>query len=166
MSTPPPSLSLRGVRENNLRVFDLDLPHDRLVVFTGRSGSGKSSLAHDVLFREGERRYLATLSARARRLFGRLERPRVDSIDGVRAVVAVNQRVFLHQPRSTVGTLSGLGDELRLLFARFGTQSCPSCARARPDGTPRREGYTCRCGEAGSKYCVFSKVSWRKMPTL
>ncbi len=115
-------LSIRGARANNLVGVDLDLPHDQLVVFTGVSGSGKSSLAFDTIFREGERRYLATLSLHTRRLFGRAVRPSVDSIDGVRPTIAIDQRAVTDNPRSTVGTLSEIGDELRLLWARFGTR--------------------------------------------
>ncbi|MEQ8273367.1 MAG: hypothetical protein RMA76_08465 [Deltaproteobacteria bacterium] len=115
-------LSIRGARANNLVGVDLDLPHDRLVVFTGVSGSGKSSLAFDTIFREGERRYLATLSLHTRRLLGRAVRPPVDSIEGVRPTIAIDQRAVTDNPRSTVGTLSEIGDELRLLWARFGTR--------------------------------------------
>ena len=144
---PQPTLSLCGVREHNLRAFDLDLPHGCIVAITGRSGSGKSSLAFDTVFREGERRYLASLSPHARRLFGRVERPRVTSIEGVRPVIAVDQRIILRSPRSTVGTLSTMGDELRLLLARFGTQSCPACSRPRPASPlPRAQSVTCACG--------------------
>ncbi|MEQ9501791.1 MAG: ATP-binding cassette domain-containing protein [Deltaproteobacteria bacterium] len=115
-------LSIRGARANNLVGVDLDLPHDRLVVFTGVSGSGKSSLAFDTIFREGERRYLATLSLHTRRLLGRAVRPPVDSIEGVRPTIAIDQRAVTDNPRSTVGTLSEIGDELRLLWARFGVR--------------------------------------------
>ncbi len=115
-------LRIRGARANNLTGIDLDLPHDQLVVFTGVSGSGKSSLAFDTIFREGERRFLATLSLHTRRLLGRAVRPPVDSIDGVRATIAIDQRAATNNPRSTVGTLSEIGDELRLLWARFGSR--------------------------------------------
>lgn len=116
-------LRIRGARANNLTGIDLDLEHDELVVFTGVSGSGKSSLAFDTIFREGERRFLGTLSAHMRRLLGRAVRPEVDSIDGVRAAIAIDQRAATSNPRSTVGTLSEIGDELRLLWARFGVRA-------------------------------------------
>lgn len=120
MPRDEPVLRIRGAAENNLREIDLDLPHDALVVFTGVSGSGKSSLAFDTIFREGERRYLQTLSLHTQRLVGRLARPRVASIDGVRPAIAIDQSAASSNPRSTVGTLSEIGDELRLLWARFG----------------------------------------------
>ncbi len=113
-------LTIRGARENNLRGVDLDLPREQLIVITGVSGSGKSSLARDTIFREGQRRYLESLSLRARLALGKLQRPAVDHMDGLSPALAVDQRTVVRNPRSTVGTLSGLYDLLRLLFARVG----------------------------------------------
>ncbi|MCX6561470.1 MAG: excinuclease ABC subunit UvrA [Candidatus Aminicenantes bacterium] len=122
--TPPlptlPSIRVRGARQNNLRSLDTDIPHDRLTVVTGVSGSGKSSLAFDVVFREAQRRYLESFSASARLVMGKLLRPEVDHIDGLRPAVAVSQRTTASGPRSTVGTLTELLDLLRLLMARIG----------------------------------------------
>jgi excinuclease ABC subunit A len=117
---PGGALIVRGAREHNLRGFDLTLPRGRLVVITGVSGSGKSSLAFDTLFREGQRRFLETLPAFARSFAGSLARPEVTAVEGLGPAVAVGQRLSLNQPRSTVGTLSELWDLLRLLFARLG----------------------------------------------
>ncbi|MDD8026982.1 MAG: excinuclease ABC subunit UvrA [Acidobacteriota bacterium] len=117
---PPPAVRVRGARQNNLRAVDADIPHDRLTVVTGVSGSGKSSLAYDVVFREAQRRYLESFSAAARLAMGKLQRPDVDHIDGLRPAVAVSQRTTVAGPRSTVGTLTELLDLLRLLMARIG----------------------------------------------
>ena len=121
------SLIIHGAQEHNLRALDIVLPHDRLILITGVSGSGKSSLAFDTIFKEGERRYFATLSERARALFTKIRRPQVRSIEGVRAAIAVDQRASVKSPRSTVGTLSELSDGLRLLFARFSKRPCAKC---------------------------------------
>ncbi len=123
-SDPSPSgplaLRVRGARQNNLRALDADIPHDRLTVITGVSGSGKSSLAYDVIFREAQRRYLEAFSASARMALGKLMRPEVDHIEGLRPALAVSQRTTVSGPRSTVGTLTELYDLLRLLMARLG----------------------------------------------
>ena len=111
---------LRGARENNLRDIDVDIPHGSLTVVTGVSGSGKSSLAFDTLFREGQRRYLESLSSYARLTLGKLERPAAERIEGVLPALAIDQRAAISSPRSTVGTVSELYDYLRLLFARVG----------------------------------------------
>ena len=117
---PGAELTLRGAREHNLQGFDLAIPRGRLTVITGVSGSGKSSLAFDTLFREGQRRFLETLPAFARQFAGGLARPAVTAIEGLGPAVAVGQRISLNQPRSTVGTLTEVWDLLRLLFARLG----------------------------------------------
>jgi len=122
MSSSPecPILRVRGARQNNLRSLDADIPHDRLTVVTGVSGSGKSSLAYDVVFREAQRRYLEAFSASARMALGKLMRPEVDHIEGLRPALAVSQRTTVSGPRSTVGTLTEIHDLLRLLLARLG----------------------------------------------
>ena len=116
----PSSIRVLGARQHNLRGFDVEIPHGKLTVITGVSGSGKSSLAYDTLFREGQRRYLESISSYARQSLGKLERPDVDRIEGIPAALAVDQRAVARSPRSTVGTISELYDHLRLLFARVG----------------------------------------------
>jgi len=118
---PVDVISVRGASEHNLKGIDVDLPRGALVVVSGVSGSGKSSLAHDTIYREAQRRYLETFSSYARQFLGRMSRPAVTSVDGLSPAIAVDQRSTLRHPRSTVGTLSGLHDDLRLLFARLGT---------------------------------------------
>jgi len=112
---------IRGAREHNLKNIDLDIPRERLVVITGLSGSGKSSLAFDTIYAEGQRRYLESLSAYARQFLGMLERPDVDFIDGLSPVIAIEQKTVSQNPRSTVGTVTEVYDFLRLLYARVAT---------------------------------------------
>ena len=121
------SIYIRGARQNNLKGFDLRIPRNRFVVITGVSGSGKSSLAFDTLFAEGQRRYLEALSTYARQMAGRLNAPLVDEIEGLSPSIAIEQKGLPHNPRSTVGTLTEIYDYLRLLFARLGTIFCPNC---------------------------------------
>ncbi len=121
------SISIRGARQHNLKNIDLTVPRNKFVVITGVSGSGKSSLAFDTLFAEGQRRYLEALSTYARQMVGRLSAPLVDEIEGLSPSIAIEQKGLPHNPRSTVGTLTELYDYLRLLFARLGTIFCPNC---------------------------------------
>ncbi|WP_066800525.1 excinuclease ABC subunit UvrA [Moraxella oblonga] len=118
-------ISIRGARTHNLKNIDLDIPRDKLVVITGLSGSGKSSLAFDTLYAEGQRRYVESLSAYARQFLSQMEKPDVDSIDGLSPAIAIEQKSTSHNPRSTVGTITEVYDYLRLLFARVGTPFCP-----------------------------------------
>ncbi len=120
-------LIVQGAREHNLRGVDIDLPRDRLIVFTGLSGSGKSSLAFDTIFAEGQRRYVESLSAYARQFLGQMDKPDVDFIEGLSPAVSIDQKSTNRNPRSTVGTITEVYDYLRLLFARAGTQHCPVC---------------------------------------
>lgn len=122
---PSTSILIRGARTHNLRNIDLELPRDRLIVFTGLSGSGKSSLAFDTIYAEGQRRYVESLSAYARQFLSMMEKPDVDSIDGLSPAIAIEQKSTSHNPRSTVGTVTEIYDHLRLLFARVGTPRCP-----------------------------------------
>jgi excinuclease ABC subunit A len=123
------SIRVRGAREHNLRNVSLELPHDRLICFTGVSGSGKSSLAFDTLYAEGQRRYIESLSAYARQFLGQLAKPDVDQITGLRPAIAIQQKSTGWNPRSTVGTVTGIYDFLRVLYARAGRQHCPHCGR-------------------------------------
>ncbi|MBA3337904.1 MAG: excinuclease ABC subunit UvrA, partial [Chloroflexia bacterium] len=120
---------VRGAREHNLKNIDLEIPRDKFVVFTGLSGSGKSSLAFDTIFAEGQRRYVESLSAYARQFLGQLEKPDVDHIDGLSPAISIDQRGSSRNPRSTVGTVTEIYDYLRLLFARIGHPHCPECGR-------------------------------------
>lgn len=120
---------VRGAREHNLKNIDVEIPRDKLVVITGLSGSGKSSLAFDTIFAEGQRRYVESLSAYARQFLGQLEKPDVDQIDGLSPAVSIDQKGVSHNPRSTVGTVTEIYDYLRLLYARVGTPHCPQCGR-------------------------------------
>ncbi len=120
---------IKGAREHNLKGIDVEIPRDRLVVLTGVSGSGKSSLAFDTLYAEGQRRYVESLSAYARQFLGQMEKPRVDMIEGLSPAIAIEQKSASKNPRSTVGTVTEIYDYLRLLFARTGTQHCHQCGR-------------------------------------
>jgi excinuclease ABC subunit A len=122
-------LVIRGAREHNLKNVSLELPRDAMIVFTGLSGSGKSSLAFDTIFAEGQRRYVESLSAYARQFLGQLDRPDVDFIDGLSPAVSIDQKAASRNPRSTVGTVTEVYDYLRLLFARVGQPHCPVCGR-------------------------------------
>ncbi|HEY2066838.1 MAG TPA: excinuclease ABC subunit UvrA [Gemmatimonadaceae bacterium] len=123
------ALVVRGAREHNLRNVDVSIPRDRLTVITGLSGSGKSSLAFDTIYAEGQRRYVESLSAYARQFLGLMEKPDVDAIEGLSPAISIEQKTAGHNPRSTVGTVTEIYDYLRLLYARAGTPHCPSCGR-------------------------------------
>ncbi len=120
---------VRGAREHNLKNIDLTIPRDKLVVFTGVSGSGKSSLAFDTLYAEGQRRYVESLSAYARQFLGQMEKPDVDQIDGLSPAISIDQKTTSHNPRSTMGTVTEIYDYLRLLYARIGIPHCPKCGK-------------------------------------
>ena len=124
------ALIVRGAREHNLKNIDVVIPRDRLTVVTGLSGSGKSSLAFDTIYAEGQRRYVESLSAYARQFLGLMEKPDVDSIEGLSPAISIEQKSAGHNPRSTVGTVTEIYDYLRLLYARAGTPHCPNCGRA------------------------------------
>ena len=115
-------LIVRGARENNLRNIDVDLPRDQLIVFTGLSGSGKSSLAFDTIYAEGQRRYVESLSAYARQFLGQMDKPDVDFLEGLSPAISIDQKSASRNPRSTVGTITEVYDYLRLLYARVGIQ--------------------------------------------
>ena len=122
-------LRIRGARENNLKNIDLTIPRDKLVVFTGLSGSGKSSLAFDTIYAEGQRRYVESLSSYARQFLGQMDKPDVDAIDGLSPAISIDQKTTSKNPRSTVGTVTEIYDYLRLLWARVGVPHCPKCGK-------------------------------------
>src|SRR5437870_11606581 len=122
-------IGVRGAREHNLKNLDVKLPRDKLVVITGVSGSGKSSLAFDTIYAEGQRRYVESLSAYARQFLEQLAKPDVERIDGLSPAIAIEQRPLSKSPRSTVGTVTEIADYLRLLFARVGVPHCPRCGK-------------------------------------
>src|SRR3989440_12704350 len=124
---PTQTIQIRGARTHNLKGIDLDLPRDKLVVITGLSGSGKSSLAFDTLYAEGQRRYVESLSAYARQFLSMMQKPDVDSIEGLSPAISIEQKSTSHNPRSTVGTVTEIYDYLRLLYARVGRPSCFRC---------------------------------------
>src|SRR5579871_1693897 len=119
-----------GAREHNLKDVSLELPRDALIVITGLSGSGKSSLAFDTIYAEWQRRYVESLSSYARQFLGLMEKPDVDSIEGLSPAISIEQKTAGHNPRSTVGTVTEIYDYLRLLYARAGTPHCANCGRA------------------------------------
>src|SRR3989338_6866181 len=126
---PLDRIVVTGAREHNLKNITVEIPRDKLVVITGLSGSGKSSLAFDTIYAEGQRRYVESLSAYARQFIGLMERPDVDYIEGLSPAISIEQKTVSTNPRSTVGTVTEIYDYLRLLFARVGTQFCYSCGR-------------------------------------
>src|SRR2546429_9425167 len=126
---PQDKISIRGARAHNLKNIDVTIPRDKLVVITGLSGSGKSSLAFNTIFAEGQRRYVESLSTYARQFLQSMEKPDVDSIDGLSPALAIDQKGTTHNPRSTVGTVTEIYDYLRLLYARIGHPHCPICGR-------------------------------------
>ncbi|MBQ3072474.1 MAG: excinuclease ABC subunit UvrA, partial [Oscillospiraceae bacterium] len=122
-------LVISGARANNLKNISLELPRDRLIVFTGLSGSGKSSLAFDTIYAEGQRRYVESLSSYARQFLGQMDKPDVDRIDGLSPAISIDQKTTSKNPRSTVGTVTEIYDYLRLLWARVGVPHCPKCGK-------------------------------------
>ena len=122
-------IRIKGARENNLKNIDLEVPRNQFVVFTGLSGSGKSSLAFDTIYAEGQRRYMESLSSYARQFLGQMEKPDVDSIEGLSPAISIDQKSTNRNPRSTVGTVTEIYDYFRLLYARVGIPHCPKCGK-------------------------------------
>ncbi|MDW8425374.1 MAG: ATP-binding cassette domain-containing protein, partial [Meiothermus sp.] len=120
---------VRGAKEHNLKNITVELPRGQFIVITGVSGSGKSTLAFDTIYAEGQRRYVESLSSYARQFLGVMEKPDVESIEGLSPAISIDQKTTSHNPRSTVGTVTEVHDYLRLLFARVGTAYCPHCGR-------------------------------------
>jgi len=123
------NIVVKGAREHNLKNIDVEIPRDSLVVFTGLSGSGKSSLAFDTIYAEGQRRYVESLSSYARQFLGQMEKPDVDYIEGLSPAISIDQKTTSKNPRSTVGTVTEIYDYLRLLYARIGIPHCPVCGK-------------------------------------
>ncbi|MBO0830149.1 MAG: excinuclease ABC subunit A, partial [Streptosporangiales bacterium] len=151
-------LIIRGAREHNLKDVSLDLPRDALIVFTGLSGSGKSSLAFDTIFAEGQRRYVESLSAYARQFLGQLDKPDVDFIEGLSPAVSIDQKSTSKNPRSTVGTITEVYDYLRLLYARVGKPHCPVCGRPITRQTPQQIVDRVLEMEEGARFQVLAPV--------
>ena len=164
MSSPKPRkrpgdhISVRGAREHNLQNVSLDLPRDALIAFTGLSGSGKSSLAFDTIFAEGQRRYVESLSAYARQFLGQMDKPDVDFIEGLSPAVSIDQKSTSKNPRSTVGTITEIYDYLRLLFARIGSPHCPVCGEPVARQTPQQIVDQVLAMDAGTRFQVLAPV--------
>jgi excinuclease ABC subunit A len=151
-------LIIRGAREHNLRDVNLDLPRDAMIVFTGLSGSGKSSLAFDTIFAEGQRRYVESLSSYARQFLGQMDKPDVDFIEGLSPAVSIDQKSTSRNPRSTVGTITEVYDYLRLLFARAGQPHCPTCGEPISRQTPQQIVDRVLAMEEGTRFQVLAPV--------
>ncbi len=151
-------LVIRGAREHNLKDVSLDLPRDSLIVFTGLSGSGKSSLAFDTIFAEGQRRYVESLSAYARQFLGQMDKPDVDFIEGLSPAVSIDQKSTSRNPRSTVGTITEVYDYLRLLYARAGRPHCPECGEPIARQTPQQIVDRIMAGGEGSRFQVLAPI--------
>lgn len=151
-------LIVRGAREHNLKGVDIDIPRDTMVVFTGLSGSGKSSLAFDTIFAEGQRRYVESLSSYARQFLGQMDKPDVDFIEGLSPAVSIDQKSTNRNPRSTVGTITEVYDYLRLLYARAGTAHCPECDAVIERQTPQQIVDQILAMEEGLKFQVLAPV--------
>ena len=151
-------LTVRGAREHNLKNVSLDLPRDALIVFTGLSGSGKSSLAFDTIFAEGQRRYVESLSSYARQFLGQMDKPDVDFIEGLSPAVSIDQKSTSRNPRSTVGTITEVYDYLRLLFARIGVPHCPVCGDVIARQTPQQIVDQVLALEEGTRFQVLAPV--------
>jgi excinuclease ABC subunit A len=156
--TEPDTISVKGAREHNLKSVDVEIPKKRLVVFTGVSGSGKSSLAFDTLYAEGQRRYVESLSSYARQFLGQMEKPRYDTLRGLSPTISIEQKTASNNPRSTVGTITEVHDYLRVLYASIGEQHCPSCGRKVGKQTPQQIVDAILAMPAGSRILVLAPL--------
>ena len=156
---------IKGARENNLKNIDIELPKNKLIVLTGLSGSGKSTLAFDTIYAEGQRRYVESLSSYARQFLGGLEKPDVDSIEGLSPSIAIDQKTTSNNPRSTVGTVTEIYDYFRLLFARIGVPYCPVHNIPIEASTITQIVDKVLTNEEGSKVMVFSPLTRQKKGT-
>ena len=155
---PNNEIVIKGAREHNLKNDDLTIPRDKLIVFTGLSGSGKSSLAFDTIFADGQRRYIESLSSYARMFLGQMDKPDVDSIDGLSPAISIDQKTTSNNPRSTVGTVTEIYDYLRLLYARIGVPHCPVCGRLSSSQSIDQMVDTIMAFEEGTKLLVLAPV--------
>src|SRR5512144_1256545 len=155
---PLDQIVVNGAREHNLKNIDVTIPRDKLVVITGVSGSGKSSLAFDTVYAEGQRRYVESLSAYARQFLGRMEKPEVDYIEGLSPAIAIDQKGTSRNPRSTVGTITEIYDYLRLLFARAGHPHCPICGREITSQTVQQIVDAVQAIEPGKRIMIMAPI--------
>ncbi len=153
---PSEGITVKGAREHNLKNIDIFIPRDRITVITGLSGSGKSSLAFDTIFAEGQRRFVESLSTYARQFLDQLKKPDVDSIEGLSPAIAIDQKSISTNPRSTVGTVTEVYDYLRLLFARIGVPHCPNDHIPLESQTPQEIVDTVMGMKPGTKFMVLS----------
>src|SRR5688572_2513203 len=154
----PDVISIRGAKEHNLKGISLEIPKKQLVVFTGVSGSGKSSLAFDTLYAEGQRRYVESLSAYARQFLGQMEKPRYDQIRGLSPTISIEQKAASNNPRSTVGTITEIHDYLRVLWARIGRQHCHRCGRAVERLSAAEIADRLRAQPAGARFLLLARL--------
>lgn len=150
---PKQYIKIRGANEHNLKNISLEIPRNELVVLTGLSGSGKSSLAFDTIYAEGQRRYMESLSSYARQFLGQMEKPDVESIEGLSPAISIDQKSTNRNPRSTVGTVTEIYDYMRLLYARIGIPHCPRCGKeikSRPSIRWWTRSWPCRSGRSSS----------------
>src|SRR6476620_4019469 len=159
---PAPAIRILGARTHNLKNISVTVPLERLTVFTGVSGSGKSSLAFDTLYAEGQRRYAESLSTYARQFLERLDRPDVDAIEPVPPAIALEQKNGVRNARSTVGTQTEIYDSLRLLFAHGGTSFCPSCDLPAVGGGVDRAVEELFSSEVGARVTLVAPLAWRR----
>ena len=152
------TIRVQGARAHNLKNVSLEIPRDRLVVFTGLSGSGKSSLAFDTIYAEGQRRYVESLSAYARQFLGQMDKPDVDFIEGLSPAISIDQKTASRNPRSTVGTITEVHDYLRLLFARIGVPHCPNCGKPVSRQTSQQIVDQVLQQPSGSKFLVLAPI--------
>ena len=152
----PETIRVVGARTHNLKNIDIDIPRDKLVVFSGVSGSGKSSLLFDTVYAEGQRRFLETLSTYARQYLDQLDKPDVDSIEGLPPTVAIDQKIGTFSPRSTVGTITEIYDYLRLLFSKEGIPHCPNCGVAVQTQSPDRIAHTVLAMPEGQRLMLLA----------
>ncbi len=152
------TIFIKGAREHNLKNIDVEIPRDKFVVITGLSGSGKSSLAFDTIYAEGQRRYVESLNAYARQFLGLMEKPDVDYIDGLSPAISIEQKSTSRNPRSTVGTVTEIYDYFRLLFARIGTPHCPKCGRVVERQTVQQMVDTILSWPEGTKLLLLAPV--------
>ena len=160
------TIRIRGARAHNLKNINLDIPRDKLVVITGLSGSGKSSLAFDTIYAEGQRRYVESLSAYARQFLGQMDKPEVDYIEGLSPAISIDQKTTSRNPRSTVGTVTEIYDYLRLLFARIGRPHCPKCGKPIAQQTVDQMLDQILALVTGTKFMIMAQVVLRTRNAL